>query len=266
LSQAWREARAKECGGFESIDYRVEYECEFVSDPTTTVLPDVTPARIAGTDGKPALVQPVIVRLDREWYCSMDIGGKHLTGCLWGYYEPATDTVHIAREWATRNSTGPEVARGVTTVESGLWAAPPKYYERWSDNNQLGFLWELDTGHKLRFQPTRKDDKIAQLSSLRRLISDGKLIIDPSCLLTLTTFRKAQWAQGLTSRGFAETPEIGHADLLDAALYLVRNVRRRPYPTQLPSFDQVVGLPGARNKYASDGMRQLAEAMNGEAA
>lgn len=261
LTPEWRAARAKECGGVDSLDYRVEYECEFVADPTTTVLPSVTQARIAGTDGRPALVQPVAVRRDREWYCAMDIGGKHLTGLLWGYYEPETDSVHVAREWASRNTTGPEVARGVMATEAALWGAtPPKYFERWSDNNQLGFLWELDTGHKLRFYPTRKDDKIAQLSSLRKLIEEGKLVLDPSCVLTLATFRKAQWATGLQSRGFAETPEIGHADLLDAALYLCRNVRRRPYPVQVPDMlEQARGIMGARPR--SEGMRRLAETL-----
>jgi hypothetical protein len=264
LSQEWRAARAAECGGFDSLDYRVEYECQFVTDPATTVLPNVTQSRIDGTDGKPALVQPVAVPLNREWYRSLDIGGKHLTALLWGYYEPEDDSVRIAREWTSRNTTGPEIARGILSVEQQLFqVGRPEYLEGWSDNNQLGFLYELDTGYAIRFRPTRKDDKIAQLSSLRRMVGDGKLVLDPSCKLTLATFRQAQWAQGLTSRGFAEGPEIGHADLLDAALYLVRNVRRRPYPEAVLTFEQQIGMPGARGQSRRPGIRKLSTALAG---
>jgi len=267
FTDEYRAARAAECGGFDSPDYRREYECAEISDPNTTVLPNVTRARIHGADGKPALVQQVKAPTPREWYRAMDIGGKHLTGVLWGFYELADDSVQIVAELTDRNASAPELAEGIRLMEKRLWGDhPPEYLESWADNNNLYLLHELDTRYGIRFYATRKDEKMAQLSSLRQMISDGKLILDLSCVQTLATFRKAQWAQGITSRGFAETPEIGHADLLDAALYLVRNVRRRPYPVPELSFEEQIGAPWAKRTVSTltPGMQQLRDLLSDE--
>lgn len=267
LAPEWIADRAKECGGQDSIDFKREYLCQFIADPNVVVLPGVNEARITGADGKPALVQPVAMNTLREWYASMDVGGRDLTAILWGYYEPENDTVYIARELVHRNAATGELARGIQAVESGVFGGRfPDYFERWADNNNLFLLHDLAQAYRIPFQATRKDEKMAQLGVLRRLIADGRFVIDPSCTVLLATLRKAQWAK--TGRGerptFEHQADIGHADLLDAALYLVRNVRRRPYPAPLPTFEQQIGIPGAPSDFRSRGLRDLSQRLSEE--
>ena len=269
LTPEWIADRARECGGEDSIDFRREYLCQFLADPDIVVLPGVTEERIAGTDGRPALVQPVPVNMIREWYASMDIGGRHLTGVLWGYYDydpadPMNGTVRIARELIHRNASTPELARDITRAERALFGDRfPSYFERWADNNNLFLLHDLaKPPFRVVFQATQKDEKMAQVGILRRLIADGRFVIDPSCVTLLRTLRTAQWAT--TGKGFAEASDIGHADLLDAALYLVRNVRRRPYPQPMPTLMEQMRIPGAPPEHRSAGIRALRRHMLAE--
>jgi hypothetical protein len=259
LDDSWRAARAAECGGFDSLAYRVEYECEFALNPATTVLPNVTAARIEGSDGRPPLVRALPLRFDREWYCAMDIGGKHLTFCGWGYYEPEGDCVFIARELAHRNASPLELAREIRKVEDNLFpVVPPEFLYRWADNNNLFLLHDLKASYRLPFLATRKDQKMAQVASLRQMIDDGRLAIDPGCTLLLSTLRKAQWRKtGKTDSGFAEDPEIGHADGLDMTLYLIRNVKRRAYPKAPPTLMEQVGVPSGERPLKSAALRKM---------
>jgi hypothetical protein len=265
LTPDWIAARAAECGGRGALQFLREYLCQFVLDPSTTVLPGVTQIRINGLDGLPALVQKVPMRLDREWYCAMDVGGKHLTGLLWGYYDDDTDSVYILREHTTRNASTLELASSIVAHQEALWGSnPPEYLHRWSDNNNLFLLHDLHREFKLSFRATRKDQKMGQIGALRRLIAEGKLIVDPSCSLLISTLKKAQWKKtGRTDSGFAEDPEIGHADLLDALLYLTRNVRRRSVPGETPTLmdhARMREVPQLTN-LRTTGMKELAQAM-----
>src|SRR5262249_38986654 len=154
-----------------------------------------------------------------EWYDGQDVGGEHLTGNLWGYYNPVDDTLRIAAEWATDNATTREIARAIRDTEielwglrdshvtresfeqlrrqaeaaevtqgrSSLWATAdafirrPEYLHRVSDNNNLILLNDLAREYAVRFRATAKDEKLAQLGVIRRDISDGKLWIHPRC-------------------------------------------------------------------------------------
>lgn len=263
FSDEYKAARARECGGAETVDYRREYGCERISLADAVPLPQVTQARLDGSDGKPALVRAVAQpEGPREWYVSMDIGGRHLTALLWGYYDHPTQTVVIAREWAAANQGTADIAAAVRDAERGLWPnGPPEYLDRWADNNNLILLHDLDKEHELRFYGTRKDEKAAQLSELRREIAEGRVAIDPGCARLILTLRKARWKQtALKTPQWDYSREIGHADLLDALLYLVRNVKRRPYPTVEHTVFDAAGVPFGENlaHLRTPGMRQLA--------
>jgi len=299
FDDAYRTARAKESGGADSPDYLLEYECREIGDPRLTVLPNVTEERLQGLDGKPALRQSVPILRNREWYAGLDIGGKHLTGCLWGYYNPDTDTTLIARETADRNVSPFEFAKKVMRIEGGLFGVRdvrdfeadllqldgmkhevrmlvpkkhilyPKHFTRWADNNNLWLLHELHAEYGIYFNATAKDQKMAQIGALRRIISSGQHWVDPCCTVLLDTMKKARWKEtGKTDAGFAEDPKIGHADLLDADLYLNRNVKRRAYPEEVPELEmQIPGTPMPLQpwqQHESPGTRKMAELLNEE--
>lgn len=296
FDRTYKDARARECGGRHTVDYRREYGCERISLADAVPLPQVTQARIDGTDGKPALVQRLPPpQGPREWLCGQDVGGRHLTADLWGYYEPSTDAVHIVREWAEANVGTKQIADALRSTEAALFGlrclqtqftdamrlaaqastererqqayarvdtliAYPDYFDRWSDPNNTIFLHDLDVDHGLHFYATRKDDKNAQLGELRREIEAGRIVIDAGCERLILTLRTARWKQ---SAGKTPTWEysqaIGHADLLDALLYLVRNVHRRPYPVVPITVRDVAGVPDlSLAGLKTPGMRDLA--------
>ncbi len=300
FDDSYRAARQKEMGGADSPDYLLEYECREIGDPRLIVLPNVTPERLAGLDGKPALKQTVPILRNREWYVGLDIGGKHLTGYVLGHYEPETDTVRIAREIASRNVSPFEFAVEVLKLEGSVFGVRerlafendllnldgmkreqrvlipkkhilyPRHFERWADNNNLWLLYSLTTDYGIHFTATAKDQKMAQIGALRRIISAGQLWVDPSCVVLLDTLPKAKWKDtGKTDAGFAEDPKIGHADLLDGLIYFVRNVKRRAYPEELPELQmQVPGfsppLQPWQQPELGQGARQMAELLNAD--
>lgn len=264
FDRAYKDKAAADSGGAHTVDYRREYGCERISLADAVPLPQVTQARLDGSDGKPALVRAVATPdSPREWYVAMDIGGRHLTALVWGYYDPPTDNIVILREYATKNVTTPEIARDLRSLEADLWPARPQYLERWADTNNPQFLHDLDVEHGIQFYPTRKDEKAAQLGLLRREIVEGRLAIDPGCSLLITTLRKARWKQTATKQPqWDYNPEIGHADLLDALLYLVRNVRRRPFPAVEHTIYDAAGiLPEMLEGLKTPGMRRLAKTL-----
>lgn len=296
FSQAYKDEAAEKAGGRQSVDYRRESGCERISMADAVPLPQVTKARLEGTDGKPALVQALrMPDGPREWAAGQDVGGRHLTADLWGYYEPATDTVCIMREWAEANVGTKEIATAIRSNEAELFGlhcdyvtfadalrlaetmpsererrealahadrliARPEFFERWSDPNNTIVLYDLDTDHGLHFYPTRKDDKNAQLGELRREIAAGRIIINAACERLILTLKTARWKPG--SPGAPATWQysqaIGHADLLDALLYLVRNVTRRPYPYVPLTIRDMAGVPDLSQRHLrTEGMRTL---------
>lgn len=302
FSQAYKDKAAEEMGGRQSVDYRREYGCERISMADAVPLPQVTQARIDGSDGKPALVQHLRPPDGpREWSCGQDVGGRHLTADLWGYYEPRTDAIRIVAEWAAANVGTKQIADAIRSKEAALFGlrcsneqftqamaaaaqasteqerraayqrvdqliAYPEFFDRWSDPNNTIFLHDLDVDHGLHFYATRKDDKNAQLGELRREIEAGRIIIDAGCERLILTLRTARWKMPKTGQPNSTTrptweysQAIGHADLLDALLYLVRNVTRRPYPTVPITVRDVAGVPDLSfAALKTQGMRELA--------
>lgn len=297
---AYKAKAARDSGGLQSVDYRREYGCERISLADAVPLPQITLARLNGSDGKPALVQVVPKPSGpKEWLAGQDVGGRHLTADLWGYYEPANDTVYILREWSEANVGTKAIADAVRSTEAELFGLKcselefarvqaeaesagseilraaarkrvdalidyPEFFDRWSDPNNTIVLHDLAVDHGVHFYETRKDDKYAYLSELRREITAGRVVIDERCERLILTLRTARWKQSATQSASAPatwtySKAIGHADLLDALLYLVRNVRRRPYPYKPITVRDVAGVPDTTYAHLrTEGMRTLA--------
>jgi hypothetical protein len=105
------------------------------------------------------------------------------------------------------------------------------------DNNNLVLLNDLFRLHGINFIATAKDNKEAQINELRLLIKQNRLIISPKCKTLIFHLKNAKWdKQRKQFTRLKDSPDGtlkgGHADLLDALIYLVRNVRidRNPYP------------------------------------
>lgn len=231
----------RKSGGADTVFFRREYECEFVSESEQTAVPEFTHKR--AFEGDPLKRLPPIVReylrppgVDR--YVSLDPGGTHLTGLVFGFYDFCEDKIVIEDELALRNFTSDELVRLVREKEKELWGNEREFkLYRFSDNNNQLLLYDLWRQHNLKFEGTGKDHKFAAINKVRLMIRDGSLVIHPRCRVLIKTLTIAKFAKS-ENRGFQESKEIGHADLLDALIYLVRNVRRKEIP-------QHVVLPAA---------------------
>lgn len=105
------------------------------------------------------------------------------------------------------------------------------------DNNYKILINDLFIDHGLQFFATAKDDKQAQINKVRMLIKRGDLVIHPRCKNLIYHLKTAKWDKNrkkfLRSKGDPNKGiKANHADLLDALIYLVRNVEfgRNPYP------------------------------------
>jgi hypothetical protein len=184
------------------------------------------------------------VPLFRDRYEAMDLGfHPHFTHILFGYWDFPRRVLVIEDElqmrrlsdsqlaWAIggrRDAVTKERLPGEEGKEWQLWGRSPPYL-RVSDNNYPMTISELAMTHGLVFVPTAKDEKEAAILQVRRWIREGRIAVHPRCRHLIAQMQAAVWNKHRTE--FAESPEFGHYDAIDALVYLVRNV--------VPNVDRV---------------------------
>ena len=229
--------------GDQDPHYRREYLCEIIRDKDSVVIPEFDPKKE--------------LEIVKEWdrppfydaYTSGDVGFRHLTVYLFAYWDFKKATLVIEDELVMN---GPEMtteklAERIKEKElenfhqvnaEGEKTAHP-IYMRVMDNNLI-MMNDLNRLHGLPFLATDKDNKEAQINNVRMMLSNNQIIINPRCKHLIYHTKGASWKEGNSvNRVFAElsdTPDHGvrggHADALDALIYLVRNIVRskNPYP------------------------------------
>lgn len=213
-------------GGEASNVWRREYLCEMAFSETRQVIPEwttVQAAKLIREESRPAY-------FDR--YVGLDFGfARDLTIALFGYLDFKTATVVVEDELAVKGCTAGALAKAIAAKELELWGSPndiPEPY-RFADGNEPRTIYEMRNDHGLRFQATDKHGKKQHLNTLRTMVADGQLVIHPRCRVLIKTLYSATWNRQFKS--YERDSEIGHADALDALLYLVRNVRKDQNPT-----------------------------------
>ena len=212
----------KESGGMESTNTRREYFCEDVVDTELAVIPEFNDAK----------EKRISFEFDRpqyfELYGSLDPGFRNYTGYVLGYYDFLEGVIKIEGEVLLNKKPTPEIAEAIREVEDRLFPNQ-KVYVRYSDTEPQ-VICDLGRYHDLMFTPTRKDGKEARINELRKVILDEKIYIHPRCKNLIMHLKTAIWNDQRTK--FMETSDGGHFDLLDALIYLVRNIDvwTNPYP------------------------------------
>jgi len=225
-----------ELGGRNSAACRRELFCEIIKDSSLAVIPEFSPD-----------LEKEIVR---EWpkppffdgYVSMDLGFKDLTAVLFGYYDFRTDKVILEDElvidFSDSNNNLPNLIDKIKNKEKELWFniltnEVKKPYMRVSDINYI-VTQEIARASQgeISFIPTRKDDKDAALNTFRMMIANKKVIINPKCKNTIRHLRNVRWASKLNHKTFGRSPDNGHYDCVDAAIYFIRSIAygKNPYP------------------------------------
>lgn len=230
VSNATIEQYAEELGGKDTVAFRREYLADFITDTTRAVIPEMTRE----------LEQEIVKEVERppfyDNYVSMDIGFKDLTAILFAHLDFRKGVLVIEDEFTINGEgfTTDKLAESIRKKEYDLWynqitgeVRPP--FMRISDNNLL-VLNDLHKLHDLLFIPTAKDDKDSALNELRMKLAQKRIIIHPRCKQLLFHLRNAVWTK--SKKTYDRSADGGHFDLVDALVYLVRNVNwtKNPYP------------------------------------
>lgn len=207
---------------YSSTTFRRQYLGQFVADEQRSVVPEWNQAlqrHITNVSGKS-------IPEYRDRYVSLDIGWRDGMGILFAYWDYKRAILVIEDQLLLFKKTSKQVSQAVRTKEIQLWGKDQPFL-RISDND-LQTIADINS-HGLTFIPTRKDDKQLQVNNLREWIRGYKIWINPRCRRLISQLGSTVWNQQRTSY---ERNSEGHGDLLDALVYLVRNVRRdrNPYP------------------------------------
>lgn len=220
ISNERKEYFIKEAGGRENTTCQREYYCKFVTEKEDMIVPEFTEEK-AGQ-----LVKEFPRPKYFDLYGAMDPGFKDHTPYILGYYDFINARYIIeAEEWLKGVPT-PTIAEGIRNLEKKHFL-DKKIYCRVSDTS-LQLICDLSLLHKLSFVPTAKDDKEAQLNYLRMLVLQNKIYIHPRCVHLIRQLKTGIWNKQKTS--FMRTAKEGHFDLIDALIYLVRNIDKNKNP------------------------------------
>lgn len=245
-------------GGEDSPIWKREYMCELFYSSTLLVVPEMTRELAFGKDGKPGIVREWQVPLHYDRLTTLDPGQRDLDALLFGLWDFQTQVLVIKGERTMKGKNTSVLASTVKQAELEIWkdqSGNNGRLQRYSDT-ELRLVQDLETEHKLKFNLTAKDNKKAQIASLRVALQNCRIIIDPSCKVLIRTLFGARWNKAHTEFS-REDPIIGHADLLDALLYMWRNLRKNsnPFPPEA-TYSVLVGI-----QVQPPGMSKQAEIM-----
>ncbi len=204
---------------FESVTFKREYLGEFIADEAHSVIPEWNKALEAH------IVKAVPPRPHRDCYVGLDVGWKDGMAAVFGWWDYHNQMLIIEDEYLVFRKTTKQVRDGIRQKEIELWDKKIPYL-RISDNN-LQFIADLNSESGMSFIPTAKDHKELQINRIREWLRLYKIRIHPRCKRLVTQLASTTWNKNRTS--YERTPD-GHGDLLDALVYLVRNVRKAKNP------------------------------------
>jgi hypothetical protein len=225
-------------GGRDNPKFRCEYYCEIPRSSELTVIPEfsgeVKQNCIVSEIEKPAFFDP---------YVSMDVGFRDLTVALFGYYDFRKAKLVILDELVMNGAimTTDYLAEQIRMKEE-LRFQDEEFNEQIPTflrvmDNDLKLINDLSRLHNINFIATAKDNKEAAINEVRMWIHQGRVEIHERCKHLIYHLEAAQWDKNRKKfKHLKDSPngEIrgGHADSLDAFIYLVRNIvsSKNPFP------------------------------------
>ena len=269
-AEAIKEAEEEYPKGVEDEMFQREYLCRIIRGTEKSILPSFNHT-----------AESEIVREDFEIpvfcdrYVSLDPGGVHLTGVLFGYYDYRKATLVILDEIAVDGTTNTQIlAEMIKEKEQTYWTNPidkstiPPYM-RVSDINNKILLTDLQKLHGLSFSGTKKDKKQAALNSLDVAILQRGIIIHPRCVNLIYQLKFAEWNNSQTEFKMLKASPSGklpasHCDLLDCLLYMHRSIVKshNPYPSGYgeqhgPSIFKGLRSSSSSQSAAAEAFKQL---------
>lgn len=226
--------------GEEDPEYQREYLLKTNASSSLMVVPE-------WTDLATDIVKEVEMPVYYDGYVSCDPAVVDLTGILFGYYDFLRKKLVIVDEGVLggegqRSLTTDDIANCLIRKESSVFSDKytgeiTKPYMRIMDNNLPLLVNDLLFKHNIRFTTTKKDGKEDKVNNVRMMFKRGEIEIHPRCVNLIEHIRTAKWKSN--RKEFARNKgnknkniKANHSDLLDALVYLVRNLQpqKNPYP------------------------------------
>ncbi len=183
-------------------------------------------------------------------YVSLDTGGIDPHGILFGYWDYKNQWLIIEDELLLRDGESTDViAERVKQKEGELWGVnswdgtlraeqEKRGGVNFPDQKKQPYLRVVDLGSSkmglkvdgVSFMSTEKTDKRTHVNTVRVMFREGRIKIHPKCKHLDRHLRGTMW---LNERQKDYRRKGGeHGDLLDALVYMVRNIRKTkdPYP------------------------------------
>lgn len=229
-------------GKYDSTTWKREYECEFVVDSESRIVPEWKDDYIV-----------TVPRTDpnfEHWhrYVSMDMGVVDYTAILFGYYDFKRATLVVEDEIVMNgpDMTTVKLAETVKGKEAHLWG-DKKPYRRIADCNNPLLLQDLGSLNGLHFVPTQKEQGLAAMVNETRIfIAGSRLEVHPRCQQLTGCLRFGVWDE--KRKEFGRSAGYGHYDALAALVYLIRNIDQNTNPVPPERYEQRSGwlVTGAR--------------------
>jgi hypothetical protein len=237
-----------------SSHFRREYRAEFITEETRAAVPAWT------ADAAKDLVKAVTRPAHFDWYSSLDPGFGDPHAGLAGWWHFELQALVIEYEFELRGGNTEQMARAFKAMEAEAWGAnvyegklrgaadwkdlpdwlrsavsataPRQPLLRVGDNDSL-VLADLAQLHGIAVLPTRKDEKHLAVNDLDIMVRARKFFVHPRCVRLIEQLFGTTWNN--RRNGWERTAK-DHGDLIDNAVYMVRNVRRHLDPRpQLPN-------------------------------
>jgi len=226
--------------GEEDPEYQREYLLKSNTYSSLMVIPE-------WSDLEKDILKEVEIPVYYDGYVSCDPAVVDLTGIVFGYFDYLRKKLVIVDEGVLggegqRALTTDDIANCIVRKESSVYTNPytgevKKPYMRIIDNNLPLLINDLLANHDIRFKATKKDGKEDKVNMVRMMFKRGEIEIHPRCVNLIEHIRNAKWKPN--RKEFARNKgnknkniKANHSDLLDALVYLVRNLQpeKNPYP------------------------------------
>ncbi len=203
-----------------------EYLLKYETNLDDAVIPEFIEElkkNIIKSTRRPKIFQP---------YVAMDQAGvRDLIAIIFGYYDPIDDKIIVEDEikLISKNANIEVIGKAIVEKELELWAdehgeinIPIK---RYCDINEQFMIRELSRNYKLKFNIIEKTDKKDAVGSLRALLYNEIINIDPKCRDLIFHLENATWNKAGTS--YERSSSAGHYDFVDAMVYFARAIKRK---------------------------------------
>lgn len=214
----------KECRGEDTPAWRREYLCEPVSDPERLVIPEFK----EGVHVRDEYPRPEYF----DAYVGADLGFNDATAFLFAFYDFKENTLVIEDELFVHGKNSREIVEMALGKERSLWGDKPPY-RRIADND-LQQLYDMRSMLGYAVSPTRKDDLLAAVNSLRLRFQTAKIVVLSRCKSLIFQLKVGLWNERRTD--FVRSDKTKHLDSISALIYLNRNIdlSRNPFPLLAP--------------------------------